>query len=69
MFCILAMLLCSPGAQPVVGGVSRPNVLLIMIDDQNDWVGCLRGHPLATTPNIDALARRGMLFTNAHCQA
>ena len=50
-------------------GRARPNVLLIMIDDQNDWIGCLKGHPLAKTPHIDALARRGMLFNNAHCQA
>ncbi|MCH8147422.1 MAG: sulfatase-like hydrolase/transferase [Planctomycetes bacterium] len=48
---------------------SAPNVLLIAIDDLNDWVGCLGGHPQAKTPNIDALAARGMLFTNAHCQA
>ena len=47
----------------------RPNVLFIAIDDQNDWVGCLKGHPQAATPNIDRLARRGVLFTNAHCQA
>ena len=48
--------------------VERPNVLLIAIDDLNDWVGCLDGHPQAKTPNIDRLARRGTLFTNAHCQ-
>ena len=47
----------------------RPNVLLIAIDDLNDWVGCLGGHPQAATPNIDRLAKRGTLFTNAHCQA
>src|SRR5690349_9392381 len=47
----------------------RPNVLFIVIDDLNDWVGCLGGHPQARTPNIDALAARGTLFTNAHCQA
>src|SRR3954451_16311255 len=46
-----------------------PNVLLIAIDDQNDWIGCLGGHPQVKTPNIDALATRGTLFTNAHCQA
>lgn len=46
-----------------------PNVLIISIDDLNDWVGCLDGHPNALTPNIDALAKRGTLFTNAHCQA
>ncbi len=47
----------------------RPNVLLIAIDDLNDWTGCLGGHPNAHTPHIDALAERGVLFTNAHCQA
>ena len=45
-----------------------PNVLLIAIDDLNDWVGCLGGHPQAQTPNIDHLASRGISFTNAHCQ-
>lgn len=47
----------------------RPNVLFIAIDDQNDWIGCLGRNPQAITPNIDALAKRGTLFTNAHCQA
>ncbi len=42
------------------------DVLFIAIDDLNDWVGVLGGHPQASTPNIDALAARGMLFTNAH---
>ena len=50
-------------------GNEHPNVLLISIDDLNDWVGCLGGHPQASTPNIDRLAQRGVLFTNAHCQA
>ncbi|MFP6766287.1 MAG: sulfatase, partial [Planctomycetaceae bacterium] len=48
---------------------TRPNVLLIAIDDLNDWIGCLGGHPDARSPHIDRLARRGTLFTNAHCQA
>jgi arylsulfatase A-like enzyme len=47
----------------------RPNVLLIAIDDLNDWVGCLGGHPQVKTPHIDHLAKRGMLFANAHCAA
>ena len=47
----------------------KPNVLFIAIDDLNDWVGCLNGHPQVQTPHIDALAKRGTLFTNAHCQA
>lgn len=47
----------------------RPNVLFIAIDDLNDWVGCLGGHPQARTPNMDRLAARGTLFLNAHVQA
>ncbi len=45
----------------------RPNVLFISIDDLNDWVGCLGGHPQAKTPHIDRLAGQGVLFSNAHC--
>ena len=48
---------------------SPPDVLLITIDDLNDWVGPLAGHPQALTPNLDRLAERGMTFTNAHTAA
>ena len=47
----------------------KPNVLFIAFDDLNDWVGCLGGHPNAKTPNIDKLAKDGILFTNAACSA
>ena len=47
----------------------RPNVLFIAIDDQNDWIGCLDGHPQIQTPHIDRLAARGTVFLNAHCQS
>lgn len=47
----------------------QPNVLMICIDDLNDWLGCMGGHPNAKTPNIDRLAANGVLFRNAHCQA
>lgn len=48
---------------------TRPNVLLIAVDDLNDWIGCMGGHPQAQTPNMDRLAKLGVLFTNAHCQS
>ncbi len=51
------------------GAARPPNILFIAIDDQNDWIGCLGGHPQAKTPRIDALAARGTVFTNAHCQS
>jgi arylsulfatase A-like enzyme len=47
----------------------KPNVLFIGIDDLNDWVGFLKGHPQVKTPNMDRLAARGTIFTNAHCQS
>lgn len=47
----------------------QPNVVMISIDDLNDWTGCLGGHPQAKTPNIDRLAAAGTLFENSHCQS
>src|SRR5512133_721910 len=47
----------------------RPNVLFIALDDLNDWIGCLGGHPQTITPNLDRLSRRGVLFTRAYCAA
>ncbi|PQO35607.1 sulfatase-like hydrolase/transferase [Blastopirellula marina] len=47
----------------------RPNVLFIAMDDLNDWIGCMGGHPQTITPNLDRLAKSGVLFTNAHCTA
>lgn len=47
----------------------KPNFLIIAIDDLNDYVGCLGGHPDTKTPNIDKLASQGILFTNAHCNS
>ncbi|MGB0767911.1 MAG: DUF6807 family protein [Phycisphaeraceae bacterium] len=78
----LVLLLCQAStsqAQTATGD----HILLITIDDLNDWIGCLtdkdapaedghltgQGHPQASTPNLDRLAKRGVLFTNAHCQA
>ena len=44
---------------------SNPNVLFISVDKMNDWVGCL-GSDRVTTPHIDALADRDLLFTSAY---
>ncbi|MFP6900440.1 MAG: sulfatase-like hydrolase/transferase, partial [Opitutales bacterium] len=63
-------ILCSLWAILVpIHAAERPNLLFIAIDDLNDWVGCLGGHPQAKTPNLDRLAASGVLFTNAHCPA
>lgn len=45
------------------------NIVFIAIDDLNDWVGFLGGHPDTRTPNMDRLARMGVVFENAYCAA
>jgi arylsulfatase A-like enzyme len=50
-------------------GDRRPNVLSIVADDLNGWIGAMGRQPDVKTPAIDALARRGTLFTRAYCAA
>ena len=58
----LALLSASLGAQP-------PNVLFIAVDDLNDWIEPMGGHPQAKTPHLARLARRSMLFARAYTAA
>ncbi len=44
----------------------RPNVLFLIADDLNNYLGCY-GDPLAKTPHLDALAERGVRFDKAYC--
>lgn len=69
LFCSLVNGLSVTSASAQEAASSRPNVLFISVDDLNDWAGCLGGHPQAFTPNLDRLAKTGILFTNAHCAA
>ena len=46
----------------------RPNILWITSEDHGQQMGCY-GDPLARTPNVDALATRGMLFRHAWSNA
>ncbi len=47
----------------------RPNVLMIAVDDLNDYVSILQNHPGIKTPNFDRLAKRSVNFTRAYCAA
>ncbi len=44
----------------------RPNVLMICVDDLKPTLGCY-GDSVAVTPNLDALAGRGVQFNAAYC--
>lgn len=45
----------------------KPNILVFMVDDLRSDLGCY-GDDVVESPNIDALAKQGMLFKNAYCQ-
>jgi len=56
------------GSGVTAGAVTdRPNILLLCIDDLNDWVGYLGTHPGAYTPRIDRLRAQSYSFNRAYC--
>lgn len=46
---------------------TRPNVLFIAVDDLNDWIEPLGGHPQASTPHLQKLSEESFTFTHAYC--
>ncbi len=74
-FAVLAMLVGACGSPFACAqdrpqhSASRPNVLFIAIDDLNHWVGHLGRNKQTRTPNIDALAAKGVTFAHAYCAA
>ncbi len=61
----------SAGGEVSAGGqqTSRPNILIIMPDDVGYWnVGAYSHGMMVPTPNIDRIAREGMLFTDHYSQ-
>lgn len=42
------------------------NILFASIEDLNDWIEPLGGHPQVKTPNLARLAARGLVFTQAY---
>lgn len=64
-----ALILCAL-MNPLQGqhrDIKKMNVLFIASDDLNNRLGTY-GHPLVKTPNLDRLAKRGVMFANAYNQ-
>ena len=56
----------SAAAPTAADGPQRPNVVMIVCDDLNDYVTGLGGHPQAKTPHISRLAESGVSFRRAY---
>jgi hypothetical protein len=53
-----------PAANELLAAHDRPNIILVITDDQRwDQLGCT-GHPVLKTPHIDRIAREGASFSN-----
>jgi len=63
----VAALVPSAGfARSVANQKRKPNVVMIVCDDLNDYVTGMAGHPQARTPHITKLAQSGVAFKRAY---
>ena len=69
-FLILAGILFTESAisqdRPPAASVSKPNILFIFVDDQSPLTMSAYGNEVCQTPNLDRLAREGMVLDGAH---
>lgn len=63
---VLVLPLFAPGVR-AAGPTSKPNILFIAVDDLRPELGCY-GNKVIQSPNIDAIAKSGIVFDRAYCQ-
>ena len=56
------------GAAETGAAAKRPNVIILLTDDQRGDTIAALGNPNIQTPNLDALVKRGFTFRQAYCQ-
>lgn len=65
--CCVALAACSFAIVGNVRAADKPNILFVAVDDLRPELGCY-GSPIAISPNLDNLAKDGLLFNRAYCQ-
>ena len=65
-FFVVGLCLCLASGLSWAAEANRPNIVLILADDLGGADTALGGSTFHATPNLERLARRGMLFTNAY---
>jgi iduronate 2-sulfatase len=63
----LALLLPAPAKAAEPTPPSKPNILFIAVDDLRPELACY-GNPIIKSPNIDRIAKAGVVFNRAYCQ-
>ncbi len=58
---------CQSDRKTKTAEITKPNVLFVSLDDLNDWVGFMGGHPQARTPNLDRFSEQAVRFSNSYC--
>lgn len=70
---VVRVALCLLGAGVLVAatarGAARPNIVLVMADDQGWGDTGYNGHPFVQTPALDAMARNGFVFDRFYAAA
>jgi arylsulfatase A-like enzyme len=64
---LAALARLAPAAEAGAAG-KRPNVIVLLTDDQRGDTIAALGNPHIQTPNLDALVKRGFTFRQAYCQ-
>ena len=67
LFTASSLVACAVISTSSAAAEARKNILFIAVDDLRPELGCY-GNPIIKSPNIDRIAKAGVVFENAFCQ-